>query len=399
MKRISKIEEKYVREVLKSEFRSSKATNMVSRAEAAFANATDSKFAIGFTNGTATLHAALEAIGIEPGDEVIVPPLTMAATCMAVLQANATPIFADVDLKTWQISAESIARNISDRTKAIITVALYGGSPDYYAIKSVSKGIPIIEDNAEAIGTKYDGKLIGNFGDFSSYSFQSSKHLSSGEGGMLCLNSTEIANKVRRIQSLGYKGLSAEQGKILKSDIQNPEYERHESLGWNYRMSDITAAVVLGQTERLDELIKVRMKSAHILAEAVADYNWIKPQGIYDNSTHSYWAFPVTIERKDVSWGDFSNKFREFGGKGIYAAWKLNYKEPMFQNLNLLGREHFISAENCLKYLQDLCPNAENLQPKILAFRTNEWHDKAARSQQKSLIETLRFFQNKRMET
>jgi perosamine synthetase len=143
----------------------------------------------------------------------------------------------------------------------------------------------------------------------------------------------------------------------------------------------------------------VRMKSAHILAEAVADYNWIKPQEIYDNSTHSYWAFPVTIERKDVSWGDFSNKFREFGGKGIYAAWKLNYKEPMFQNLNLLGREHFISAENRLKYLQDLCPNAENLQPKILAFRTNEWHDKAARSQQKSLIETLRFFQNKRMET
>jgi len=398
MKRISKIEKKYVREVLNSEFRSSKATNMVARAEAAFAQATESKFAIGFTNGTATLHTALEAIGIEPGDEVIVPPLTMAATCMAVLQANATPVFADVDLDTWQISADSIAGNISNKTKAIITVALYGGSPDYYSIKQVSKGIPIIEDNAEAIGTKYDGKLIGNFGDFSSYSFQSSKHLSSGEGGMLCLNSSQMANKVRRIQSLGYKGLSGEQGKILKADIQNPSYERHESLGWNYRMSEITAAVVLGQTERIDELTKVRMNSAHILSEAVANCDWIKPQAIYDNSTHSYWAFPLTIEREDVSWKDFSNKFREFGGKGIYAAWKLNYKEPMFQNLNLLGREQFISADNRTKYLQDLCPNAENLQQRILAFRTNEWHDKAARRQQKSLIETLRFFDKKRTE-
>lgn len=394
-KRVSRVERKYVQEVLNSEFRSSRATNMVARAEVAFAKATESSFAIGFTNGTATLHAALEAIGIEPGDEVIVPPLTMAATCMAVLQANATPVFADVDSDTWQISPESIARNISNKTKAIITVALYGGSPDYYAIKKISNGIPIIEDNAEAIGTKYDGKLIGNFGDFASYSFQSSKHLSSGEGGMLCLNSSELATKIRRIQSLGYKGLSGEQGKILKSDIQDPSYERHESLGWNYRMSEITAAVVLGQTERIDKLSKVRIDSAQILSEAVTNCDWIKRQAIYDNSSHSYWAFPVTLEREDLNWKDFSNKFREFGGKGIYAAWKLNYKEPMFQNLNLLGRERFISAENRLKYLQELCPNAEKLQPRILAFRTNEWSEKAALRQQKALIKTLRFFDGK----
>lgn len=392
MKRISRREKRYVREVLNSEFRSSQGVNMVTRAEQAFANAIKTDFAIGFTNGTATLHAALEALGVAAGDEVIVPPLTMAATCMAVLQANATPVFADVDFETWQISATSIGAKVTNRTKAIITVALYGGSPDYYAIKNVAKNIPIIEDNAEAIGTTYDGRGIGGFGEFSSYSFQSSKHLTSGEGGMLCSNSAELANKVRRIQSLGYKGLSAGKGKILKSDIQNPDYERHESLGWNYRMSELNAAVILGQTERIQELVSIRVKSASAMKDIVESCDWLKSQGIYENSTHSYWAFPVTIERPDVKWLDFSNKFREYGGKGIYAAWKLNYSEPMFINNQLLGRDKFISTENIERYRDEKCSFAEDLQPRILAFRTNEWDSKKASVQYSALRKTIKFF-------
>ena len=395
MKRLSRLEKKYVLEVLDSEFRSSRNVNMVGRAEEAFAKTIKTNYAIGFTNGTATLHTALEALEIEPGDEVIVPPLTMAATCMAVLQANATPVFADVDAETWQISAASIGEKISKKTKAIITVALYGGSPDYYAIKNVSKGIPIIEDNAEAIGTTYDGKGIGVFGEFSSYSFQSSKHLTSGEGGMLCLNSTELANKVRKIQSLGYKGLSGDKGKILKSDIQNPEYERHESLGWNYRMSELNAAVVLGQTQRIQQLVDVRIKTASLMREIVDHCNWLKPQEIYSNSSHGYWAFPVTIERPDITWIEFYNKYREFGGKGIYAAWKLNYMEPMFKNLMMLGRERFISNENIRNYRAGSCSIAEALQPRILAFRTNEWDLNKANIQRKALQKTIKFFDNK----
>ena len=189
MQRISNLEKSYVLEVLESEFRGSKATGMVGRAEKAFSQVFDMKFSMGFVNGTGTLHTALEALGIGPGDEVIVPPLTMSATAFSVLQANATPVFADVDPLTFQIDSKSIADRLTSRTRAVMTVALYGGSPDYDSILSVIGDIPLIEDNAEAFGTKYHGREIGSFGIFSSYSFQSSKHLTAGEGGMLCTNS------------------------------------------------------------------------------------------------------------------------------------------------------------------------------------------------------------------
>jgi perosamine synthetase len=392
MRRIEKLERKYVKQVLESEFRSSKAVNMVTRTEQEFSKYIGTKFAIGFVNGTATLHTALESLGIKPGDEVIVPPLTMAATCLAVLQANATPIFADVDLNTWQISPDSVKNKITNKTKAVISVALYGGVPDYFALKAVTGNIPLIEDNAEAIGATYDGQGIGKFGDFSSYSFQSSKHLTSGEGGMLCTNSIELADRARKIQSLGYKGVSSSQGKISKNEIQNPKYERHEILGWNYRMPEIVAAVVLGQTQRVNELVKVRKKVALEFSRITEQCDWLIPQKIYPNSTHSYWAYPLLLERKDLEWENFVEKFKSFGGKGIYAAWRLNYAEPMFAHKNFLGRELFISEINLSQYKSGLCPNAESIQPKILAFRTNEWSDKALRIQTSALFKTIKYF-------
>jgi len=142
---------RYLTEVLETDFRSSKGAAMMNRLEESFAKRFGTEYAIAFVNGTATMHAALEARGIRAGDEVIVPPLTMSATTFAVLQANATPIFADVDPLTYQISAESIAERITPRTKAIITVALYGLSPDMDAIMSLAKehDLFVIEDNAE----------------------------------------------------------------------------------------------------------------------------------------------------------------------------------------------------------------------------------------------------------
>ena len=394
MKRIGRLEKKYVNEVLNSEFRSSKSANMVSRSEKFFSDYIGTNFAIGFVNGTATLHTALESLGVRAGDEVIVPPLTMAATCLSVLQANATPVFADVDIETWQISPESVRRKITPKTKAIISVALYGGSPDYYELKRAAGNIPLIEDNAEAVGTTYDGQKIGGFGEFSSYSFQSSKHLTSGEGGMLCTNSMELADNARKIQSLGYNGVSSTQGKISKSEIQNPNYQRHEILGWNYRMPEIVAALVLGQTQRANELVNIRKVIADLFFNEVNKCDWLKPQSVYPNSTHSYWAFPVLLGRNDISWEIFVERFKLFGGKGVYAAWLLNYSEPLFANRNLLNREEFISQENLKEYKKGLCPNAEFLQPRILAFRTNEWKKKSTHSQVEALAKTIKYFGN-----
>lgn len=395
MKRVGRIELKYLKQVLKSEFRSSKSVGMVSKLENRFANFIGTKYAIGFVNGTATLHTSLEALGIGPGDEVIVPPLTMSATAFSVLQTGATPIFADVDLETFQISPKAIANKISKNTKAIMTVSLYGGSPDYCEINKNVGSIPIIEDNAESIGATYNNQNLGTFGLVSSYSFQSSKHITAGEGGMICTNSLEIADRVRKIQSLGYSAVGATVQKIDKKVIQNPSYERHEILGWNYRMSELTAAVVLGQLEHAQELIATRIETGNQIYEIASKFEWLKTQKTYKNSNHSFWAAPILLDRQDISWEKFRDKFMENGGKGIYAAWKLSYLEPVFRDRKFLNREKKISAAVLKTYKEGLCKNAEYLQPKILAFRTNEWSKKQRTTQLKALEKTLKYFDNK----
>lgn len=392
VKRISDLEQKYVQEVLDSEFRGSKSVGMVSRAEKAFSRMMDIDYSIGFVNGTGTLHTALEVLDIGPGDEVIVPPLTMSATAFSVLQANATPVFADVDRETFQISASSILERITKKTKAIMTVSLYGGSPDYEAIRKISIDLPIIGDNAESFGTKYKGREISCLTEFSSYSFQSSKHLTSGEGGMLCTDSVEFADKARKFQSLGYSAVGATTHKIEKKDIQDPNYLRHEMLGWNYRMNEITAAVVLGQIERSEELLAIRKLTGERIFSEVKDVEWLKPQGIYPETEHSYWAAPILLVREDITWHDFRDKFAEFGGKGIYAAWQLSYLEPVFQNMNFMGREEFISHENSSRYHAGYCPNAEYIQPRVLAFRTNEWDESLCDIQITALRKTIDYF-------
>jgi perosamine synthetase len=390
--RISSLEKAYVIEVLDSEFRSSRATNMVARAELAFANLMKSDFAIGFVNGTATLHTALEALEIGPGDEVIVPPLTMSATAFAVLQSGATPRFADVDPNTFQISPESIRSLLSEKTKAVITVALYGSCPDYDSILEILQSIPVIEDNAEAFGTTYHDKPIGTVGVMGSYSFQSSKHLTAGEGGMLLMNDELLAEKVRRIQSLGYGAVGAKRGKISKFEIQDPNYLRHVSMGWNYRLSELNAAVILAQIERQEELIDVRVRSANALLEVISNCKWLRPQEIHDGANHTYWALPVLLENEKVSWHAFRDAFVGFGGKGIYAAWQLSYLEPAFLNRKFLGREKGIEEKILSEYARGLCPIAEVLQPKILAFRTNEWDIESQNQQKLALEKTIEFF-------
>ena len=245
MDRIGDLEEKYVKEVLRGQFSSKHTYQMVTRLEKSFAEKYGVRHAVTMANGTATLHMALEAAGVGPGDEVICPPLTMSSTSMSVLMANAVPVFADVDLETFEISADAIRNAITDKTKAIMTVALYGLAPNMKEILEIAhkRQLIVIEDNAECYGARQDGKLVGTFGDMASYSFQSSKHLTAGEGGVVITDKDDLADKLRRYSGLGYAGIQKDKGRISKADIQNPVYERHMILGWNYRMSDICAAV------------------------------------------------------------------------------------------------------------------------------------------------------------
>lgn len=393
MKRISDLEKKYVLEVLDTGFRSSKSSIMMQRLENEFAKKINKKYAISFINGTETMHAVLEAIGIGQGDEVIVPPLTMASTTFAVIQTGATPVFADVKEESFLIDPKNIEKNITSRTKAVIPVSLYGMMPEMDKVMDIANkyNLFVLEDDAECIGASYKGISVGGYGDASSFSFQSSKHLSSGEGGMVVTDDIELAEKIRRISSLGYAGVNAGKGKITKNDIQDPEYNRHVSMGWNYRMPELCAAVALAQVERMDELIDIRIQSGYKYLEILKNCSWLKPQNSVD-ATNSYWTFSVMIDRDDIGYREFRNKYLEFGGDNIYAAWKLTYLEPMFQNMMLLGREKQFTR-NKDYYTDGLCPVAEKLQPRILQFKTNYWEEEYFLKQIEALKATIKFFE------
>ena len=393
--RIGTQELAYIKEVLRTEFRSSSGSTFMRRFEEAFAKRFGSSYAISFVNGTATMHATLEAMGIGPGDEVIVPPLTMSATAFAVLQANATPVFADVDHDTFQIDPVSIAERITSKTRAIITVALYGLSPDMDLIMALAEryNLKVIEDNAQCFLGKYKGRLVGTLGHCSSFSFQSSKHLTSGEGGIVLTDDHNLAENIRKVQSLGYAGVSATKARITKKDIQDPDYPRHVTMGWNYRMSELCSAVALAQTENIDALVHRRIDVASIFLEATKEFhNWFVPQKTGPEYVNSYWTWVCRLDHSSVNWHTLRDAFLSNGGHGVYAAWRLTYLEPMFQNINLLGRERFISAENIARYKEGLCPVAERLQKNLMQFKTNYWNISQAHEQAEILRKTLMQF-------
>jgi perosamine synthetase len=390
IERITHREKKYVLEVLDSQFRTSMGSMMTKRLEEKFAEKFQSKFAISFINGTATMHAALHAAGIGPGDEVIVPPLTMASTSFAVLHAGATPVFADIDPDCWTIDPASIKDSITKRTKAIIPVAIYGLLPDFDRIMDLAQGhnLFVLEDDAQCFLGHYKGKIGGSIGHAASFSFQSSKQMTSGEGGMITTNDEALADSIRRFNSLGYASVKAGagKGKISKDVIQDPNYERHASIGWNYRMSELCAAVALGQLEHLDELVDMRKKIAAEYAKITRDCSWLTPQKVPRGYDHSYWTFVVKLDNDNrFSWYDFRKKYMELGGDGIYGAWQLTYLEPAF-------REKQFDKNQTQVFRKGLCRHAENVQPKLLQFKTNYFSEDRIHKATEALGQSIEYF-------
>ena len=402
MERISEKEYEYEKEVLRSQFKTSAAGRMTKRLEEKFAGLFGATYAVSHVNGTATMHSALAAAGIGPGDEVIVPPLTMASTAFAALHANAVPIFADIDPETFTIDPADIRRRVTPNTRAIIPVALYGLAPDMDAIMEIAgkHNLTVIEDDAECFLGYYKGRIVGSIGHMASFSFQSSKHMTSGEGGMLITNDEELADKIRRFSSLGYAAVSAGKGKITKDVIQDPEYDRHISLGWNYRMSDLCAAVALAQLERLEELVEQRIRVARLYSEAVRGCTWLVPQAVPDGYKHSYWTYVLKLENDgEFSWQDFRDKYLQLGGDGIYGAWKLTYLEPAFQK-----QEYYPSGcpiqcplykGTTQEYKPGLCPVAESVQPRLLQFKTNYLDMSVGERKADALSRTIHYFGEK----
>ena len=326
----------YIEAVLNSENWSSVAGSWNQVMEQYLADKFGVKHAVAFNSGTSTLHAALEACGVKEGDEVISPALTVIMDTTATIHANAIPVYVDIDPRTFTMDPNDLQKKITDKTKAIIVVSLYGLPCDMDPIMKIANdnNIPVIEDNAQCFMSRYKGKLTGTFGDVASYSFENTKHLSCGEGGMIVTDNEEIAEMCRKIAGHGFKNLRAEEGRIrLNSEIfQNPDYKRHSDLGWNYRMPEFNAAIALAQLENAKKLQQLRVDSASIFLEVIQEADFLIPQKIPENTTHSFYTLGVLYKGKEsigVSWQDFRKAYVESGGDGIYGAWSIPYLEPV----------------------------------------------------------------------
>ena len=213
----------------------------INRFEENFSNYSDCKYGVAVSNGTVALHLALVTLGIQEGDEVIVPDLTFAATINTVLHANATPVIVDVEEDSWCIDPKEIEKAITSKTKAIIPVHIYGQSCDMVAIMKIAKkyNLKVIEDCAEAHGAMCDGKKVGSFGDIGCFSFFGNKVITTGEGGMCTTNSLELDEKMRVLRDHG---------------MSKTKRYWHDVVGYNYRMTNLQAAIGLAQLERIEEI-------------------------------------------------------------------------------------------------------------------------------------------------
>lgn len=241
-------EKKYVGECLESGWISGSG-RFVDAFEREFASFCGVQHAVAVSNGTAALHLALLALGIGAGDEVIVPDLTFISSANAVTYCGAKPVFADVDSATWTLDPGDVERKISTRTKAVMPVHLYGHPADMNALLELAKrhNIHVVEDAAEAHGAEYEQRRVGSFGDLATFSFYGNKIITTGEGGMVVTDDAELAHKVR----------------LLKGQGMDPERRYWFPLvGYNYRMTNIQAAIGLAQVERLSWFIERRREVA-----------------------------------------------------------------------------------------------------------------------------------------
>jgi len=377
--RIGRRELEYIRKAL----RSGLTGKMNQELEREFARKFGIRYSIGVNSGTSALHCCLAAMDVGPGDEVIVPPLTFASTAFAALYQGAVPIFADVDPETFTIDPDDVKKKVTSRTKVILTVALYGLSAEMDPILEIaeSRGLFVLEDCAQCYLGEYKGKLAGTMGDMAIFSFERSKHMTTGNGGMIITDDEELAEKARKFSVLGYSTSKAgiHQSKPPKEVIQDPEFDRHLFVAPNYRLPEICAAMALAQLERLDEFVRKRVEIAKLYREAVEDCSWLKPQKTPEGFVNSYWTYAMKLEGDDrgISWQSFRKEFLEEGGDPFYAAWKLTYMEPALLGTRFKGHN--------VRYKKGLCPVAEDLQPRLMQLKTNYGAVKYAEEQASAL--------------
>jgi perosamine synthetase len=276
----------YVNECLRTNWISSQG-QFINRFEEQFAHAVNRKHAVATCNGTVALHLALLGLGVGPGDEVIVPSLTYIATANAVAYCGATPVFADCDPETWCLSPASVARLISLRTKGIIPVHLYGHPCDMTALLELADAhqLWVMEDCAEAFGATFDGRPVGSFGAASMFSFFGNKILTTGEGGMVVTDDDQLAARLRLVKGQG---------------MDPARRYWHPIIGYNYRMTNIAAAIGLGQLEHVDQLMGDRKRIAGWYRERLRGFPGLTLPVEAPGASNIFWLYSILLD--DPAW-------------------------------------------------------------------------------------------------
>lgn len=291
-------EKKYLLDCIDTGWISS-AGKYVKEFEQKFAKYCDSKHAVAVTSGTTALHIALTALDIKKGDEVIIPSFTMIACAFAVCYTGAKPVFVDVDKNTWTIDVNKIEEKITSKTKAIMPVHIFGNPCDMSKIVKIAKKykIHIVEDCAEAHGATYKGKKAGSFSSISAFSFFANKNLTTGEGGMVVTNNENYYNKLKYYRNMCYP-------------LDKPRTYEHFDIGFNYRMTNLQAAIGLAQTERAEYYKKLRIKNHELYKQYLKDVKGIIFQKNQKGSVNVAWMNTILVDEK--KYGKTKNQLVEY---------------------------------------------------------------------------------------
>lgn len=327
--------------------------------EQAFAADIGRKHGIAVANGTAALHVALMAHGIKRGQEVLIPPLTFFATASTVLLCGAKPVFVDVERNSYNLDPSKAAGAVTRKTAAIMPVHLYGQTVEMDPILAAAKdrGIPVIEDAAQAHGAQYRGRKAGKLGDTACFSFYPTKNMTTGEGGMILTDNDEIAEKAR----------------LLRDHGQAAKYE-HVLVGYNYRMTDLAAAIGLVQLKKLDGWVKQRRANAAALTKGLQGIDAIVPPSEGNWMVHSYYQY--VVRREDAFPLPRDEIVRQLNEDGIGC--RPSYPMPLYKQ----------------KALRDLrirghCPIAEDVVPRLFELPVHPGVSSAALDRIVDAVERL----------